>query len=258
MRDPHVVALRYRIEHRESVDYEKAIPLEEETDAFSVRMESLKAIFDMKEHHSSIESARQLVEQYTRAWEISAGLRDGPGTISFVFEDGDVVDLNPDRTNGVVIRTKTTNIAVSGHLASVHISRGSYPPPANEFKASSEVEQMYYQYVLFLEGKRALGAMAYLCLTVLEDSTGIKSGKRNRAVERYKISPKVLNKLGLLTESKGGQEARKARGLTADFTPEERRWLEETIRVFIRRAGEWASNPDGPHKEITMADLPSL
>jgi hypothetical protein len=35
-------------------------------------------------------------------------------------------------------------------------------------------------------------------------------------------------------------------------------WLEEAMKMMIRRAGEVAANPNGPHEQITMDHLPRL
>jgi hypothetical protein len=239
------------------VDYKKAVPLDKETAALNVHLEASTATFEMKEHHSSIESARQVVEPYARSWEIYAGIQDGPEAISFVFEDGDVLDRDPAPSSGAVIEAKPAHFAFQVHPVSLHIGRNDYPQPPDGFEVSSQVDKMYYQYVLYREGKLTLGPMANLILTVLEESAG-SSSKRKQAANDYKIEYAVLRKLGELTATKGGKEARKSEGLTREFTPDERRWIEEAVRVIIRRTGECASNPSRPHEVITMTSLPLL
>ena len=76
MRDPHVVALRYHIEHSEELTSgDNPPPIERETAAFRMRLADGVATFQMKEHHSSEDSARQVVDEYLRPWEISADKR---------------------------------------------------------------------------------------------------------------------------------------------------------------------------------------
>jgi len=89
--------------------------------------------------------------------------------------------------------------------------------------------------------------MAYFCLTVLEHSTGIRSGRRRKAAEKYGIEFSDLNRVGKLTGVKGGQEARKSggRGEDQEYTPEDRQFLESTVKRMIQRAVEVAFDAKG-------------
>ena len=104
------------------------------------------------------------------------------------------------------------------------------------------------------EGRSRLGDTAYFCLTVLERA----AGGRGQAGQHFGIAKPVLNKLGELTDQKGGREARKAKGADSEFTNAERTWLQEVMKAIIRRAAEVAYNPHASQMQITMADLPSL
>ena len=84
------------------------------------------------------------------------------------------------------------------------------------------------------------------------------AGGRRYAGTRYGFAKAVLDKLGELAASKGGNEARKAVGAHAPFAPAERHWLEETMKRGILRAGEVAGDPSAAHPQITMANLPPL
>jgi hypothetical protein len=57
MNDPHVRALVYRVKHDPSVNYEKAQPVECETDAFTVRLSEDEARFELKDHFASVPAA---------------------------------------------------------------------------------------------------------------------------------------------------------------------------------------------------------
>jgi hypothetical protein len=65
----------------------------------------------------------------------------------------------------------------------------------------------------------------------------------------------VLQKIGELTATGGGQSARKVEGLHTELTLKQMVLLEDAIKMMIRRAGEIVANPNGPHLPITMADL---
>src|SRR5262245_62168902 len=92
MSDRHVVALYYKLKPDAGVEF-KAAPLEHTTPEFSVRIENLEAKFTMTNHHASIESARSVVEQFTRAWTIRALVVDRC-SIEFEFDRADR-DLGP-------------------------------------------------------------------------------------------------------------------------------------------------------------------
>ena len=77
MNDPTVVALIYRIEHGESVDYSEAKPLRRKSLAFGSRSRTGKARFEFKGHHATEQAARQAIEGYIREWEFTAGLQRG-------------------------------------------------------------------------------------------------------------------------------------------------------------------------------------
>ncbi len=71
MRDPHVKALHYCLVHDNSVDYEKAEPLDEDFGAFRARLDRGEAVFEMKAHHATEEPAREVVDPFTSACEIA-------------------------------------------------------------------------------------------------------------------------------------------------------------------------------------------
>lgn len=110
---------------------------------------------------------------------------------------------------------------------------------------------------LYRQGREPLADVAYLCLTVLEDSApGGKGSKQKRAARHYQIEEKVLNRVGELSSTKGGSVARKARGRSDPFTKEETHFLEAAVVALTRRAAEKAANPGGQLPLVTMADLP--
>ena len=62
IRDPHVVALYYRMLTDESVSFTDPPPVEWETDAFRARLQDGVARFELIEHYPSAEAARERVE----------------------------------------------------------------------------------------------------------------------------------------------------------------------------------------------------
>jgi len=109
MNDPHVVALIYRVEHRPTVSYDKAEPLEHDGPSFRIRVKGGRATFEMKELHATVEAAREAVEPSILAWELAAGLKHGPDEMRFVFEDAEIIDRNPPPASlRRMIRTRQT------------------------------------------------------------------------------------------------------------------------------------------------------
>jgi hypothetical protein len=56
------------------VIYEKAQPMQRETNAFTVRVNDGEARFQMKDDFATVESARKVVELFISAWQFPATL----------------------------------------------------------------------------------------------------------------------------------------------------------------------------------------
>jgi hypothetical protein len=253
MNDPHVELLHYRIKHADSVDFDRAPPLECEEPAFSVRIEKGHVTIVTKEHHATAESARAVVEPFLRAWELQFALFSAADKFEFAFQNSEVIDRKPT-PGGLHARAieVTSASIVSAHM---HVSRASYPDPPVGLARDDNVDLMLIRYRGWCEGRRPLGEAAYFCLTVLRLAAG--NGK-SAVAQQFGISLPVINKFGKLTDAKGGREARKAKGAKNEFTNAERIWLQEVMKTIIRRAAEVAYDPRATRKQITMADLPSL
>jgi hypothetical protein len=253
MNDPHVEALHYRIKHADSVDFDKASPLEHEELAFSVRIEKGHAKIVMKDHHPTTESARSVVEPFLRAWELKSALFCLADKFEFVFHNSDVIDRRPTpgalHAVGIAISS-----GVSFGIAHAHVGRARYPDPPVRLARDGNVDLMLDCYSMCCDGRSRLGDTAYFCLTVLERA----AGGRRQAVQYFGIALPVLKTLGTLTDQKGGKEARKAKGAQNEFTNAERIWLQEVIKTMIRRAAEVAYDRSASRDQITMANLPPL
>ncbi len=256
MQDPHVVALRYRLEPTESLTFENPPAIEDETDAFRLHLENGVATFEMKEHFPSVDSSRNVVEPFLQAWELDTALRNGRREIRFKLEDAEVIDRNPPPPGSIRIFAETATATLKmGGSASAHVTRRHYPEPPKHFRVSPDVEILWWHYENYLNNREPLLPMAYLCLTLLE----FRAGNRQKAASMYQISRNVLDTLSNLA-SRGGDE-RTARKFNSDstltpLTSAETAWIEAAIKAIIRRVGEIASNPSLP--AMTMSDLPKL
>lgn len=255
MNDPHVKTLHYRVVPGNNVDYEKAAPITVETDDFSVTMNSKDAIFEMKNHFTTKNDAKKIVDSYLMRWDLLIGLELAPGDLTFIFQHANIIDRAPVSDGGIDLNVHS---AVSASVAMdvvLHVSRGTFPTPPLHFALTPDVETMYIRYKACREGRESLLSMAYMCLTVL------KTSANGKAAEKYTISETVLKKLGnLCTERGSPAEARKKlRG--SDFIPlsaQEKEWVIQVVKAIIRRTGEHAFEPTRTLPQLTMSDFPTI
>ena len=252
MNDPHVVSLLYEIEHTASVDYSKAEAFEHCEDAFDVQVEDGRARFTMKTHFATESDARGFVEDYIRSWELHALLTGGPGTFKLRFDRANIEDRSP--TTGVVsLAAGPIRLAITLGKPQVTVSPPSYPsPPATHLGYNDDVESMLRRYVAYREDPRRLTEMSNFCLSVLVDD----AGNRRAASQRYGIAKRVLDRVGVLCDSKGGDDARKAKGRDYPLTQHEKQFLEEVVRAMIRRAAEFAHDPNVSFELLTTSYFP--
>jgi len=257
MNDPHVNALHYRVVVGKDVDYDNAAPLYETNEDFEFSLDGKTAIFKMKEHYSTDNEAKAVVEQYLRAWDILIGIEQDPGDFKLVFDYPDIIDRSPDTNDRNVINVRgSAHIAVSAH-ASLHVSRGKYPFFPKNFSASPDAETMYLRYKAYRQNRETLTSMAYMSLTILQ--TG--AGSRKEASRQYNIEYAVLDTLGKFASIKGDPaEARKfpKNGIFKPLCPKEKEWIVSVIKALIRRVGEYAHDPREKLKQLSMSDFPDL
>lgn len=246
MNDPHVVALLYQINHSQSVDYRDAKPIDREEEGFCVKVENERVRIEFKEHYATEDAARKAIEDYIRAWEFSAGLQGGPNYFKLKFDHAQIEDRKP--TPGVTNLYGHARTGVPTATATVTVLPPCYPPPPSGLKITGEVQTMYEHYMRYRQGKELLTSMAYFCWTVTK---GSPSTKRD-------FSEGVRKKVSRLSSEKGGQQARKANGTNKPLTDQERRFLEEAIKAFIRRAAERAHAPNSNLPKISLSDLPPV
>ena len=251
MNDPHVVALIYSVRHHESVDYGKAQPLAFENDQFVVSLKDGKARFELKEHYSTEQQAREAVEPFIRNWRFDAELRRDPDCFVLDFDKAEIIDRSP--TPGVI---KVNAAPARWHFSipspKVTVSPPTYPPtPTGIDSSHPDVKTLHDRYRGYKDGKELLPSFAYYCFTELLRQA---QGGVAKVARRYSISQPVLKKISQLSSIKGGVEARKAKGANDPFTKEEREFLEKALPRLILRVAEYHG---GQHNipKITMGDL---
>jgi hypothetical protein len=260
MRDPHVVALRYRLESPESVVFEDAPAVERETAGFRLHLWNGKLTVHMKGHHATVESARVCVDPYLRAWEISTGLQFGSGQVAFIYDPpADMIDRDPPPPGNVRLIAGVANLTLKGMPCVVTVTRRSYPEPPDDFSASPDVRCMWLRYKMHKDGKEPLLSMAFFCLTLLQGATG--KPERRALCDMYGIDLAVRDTLGEIVSERGGpEEARKFDvGTTrTPLTPKEQTWVDEVIRTLIQRKAQYDADPAATRPQITMSQFAPL
>jgi hypothetical protein len=208
----------------------------------------------MRGRHRTPESARAVVEPFLRVWELEAALFSAQDGFEFEYQNAEM-ERPPSSTNSDVL-TGTGTFIISGQKVTLSKStnRANYPNPPVGLAWNSDVEVLRLCYRQYFDDRRRLGDAAYFCLTVLERA----AGDRAKAAIRFHVASAVLNKIGMLTDQKGGNEARKAKGAQNEFTNEERGWLEAAMKNIMRRVAQVAHDPNASYPQLTMADLPPI
>lgn len=253
MNDPHVEALEYSIQYDPNViDWSDAEPMRVQEEGFDVRAENGRVRFEFKTHYASEQEARSAVEEsYIPNWEFDVGLTRGPNAFSLRFERPEIVDRSP--------RPGSLPLGVSARAGYPTVSANLAPPrppafqqpPRNGIKRTPGVESMFQHYLRYRRGAETLPAMAYFCLTMLEQT----AGGRDKAAAHFCISRNVLDRIGRLSAEKGGDVARKAKGRDTPYSPIEERFLRSAVEALIRRVAQVEYGPDPTRKKITLSDI---
>ena len=223
-----------------------------------VAHKALPSRFEMIEHYATEEAAKEPVESFLRAWELSTALAFGRRELRYEFECLEVIDRDPPPPGGPqVVLVGTAVLHLTATAPTVHMTRRTYPDLPEGFAASPDVETLWFRYERYREGREPLPGMAYFCLTVLQ----ARARSKRKAARQYRISEKVLVTLGRLSTEIGDEQT--ARKLlpgrqTRLPTSAEVAWIEATITAIIRRVGEHDYDPAAARPQLTMSDLPQL
>lgn len=261
VRDSHVVSVRYRLVPSESVEFDNPPAVERSLEAFDVRLADGVATFTMNQHHATESSARRQTDPYVRGWEIDTALRWGQAEVAFKCDRTECIDRNPPKSeSGKTIHELSGRVVLGVHAsASLSVTRRTYPNPPDNFSVSPDVEALWNRYEGYLDGRESLLAMAYFCLTVVEFSTGAQRNQRRvAAAQMYGFSDEILKTMGEITSTHGDERTARKAGNNRPLTDAEREWVKATIKVIVRRIGQYDADPAQARTQITMSDLPPL
>jgi hypothetical protein len=251
MRDPHVVALHYRLEAGPQLAFRDPQPVKRERDSFSLELYNNQLRVQMTDHFATAEEAHREVEPYLRAWEIATGLRHGPAAIRFTFAHSEIIDRDPPPPGAsVAVQLQNVECVATAEVAWVVVTSGKYPDPPDTFIASSDVVTMWERYEGYWAGKEPLSSLAYYCATATQYTRA-----------RWTISPRVFQHLRYLSTMVGTPQTlrkRTAHQVLREHTLTERAWMEAAVKRIIQRVGEYAADPRARWPQITMEDFPKL
>jgi hypothetical protein len=254
MRDPHIVRLHFTIGPEEGTAYRDPQPLAFMNVLGRFASEGKALIVEPVAHFAREEEARAAIEP---SWEIESDLCFNVGTIRFSFDRAFLVDRDPPPpppAGSHVLIAGTARMTMTGHSATLVVTRSSYPPPPTTFTATPEVQAAYQRWRNARIRQEPLLGMAYWLLTLMET---MASG-RGAATAVFNIDKKVLDTVGRLTSTKGDLDTSRKVVMRAQqpLSGPEQSWLEQTVKVLIRRLGERSIG--SPTMNISMADLPPL
>ncbi|MDE2724179.1 MAG: hypothetical protein OXI59_12460 [Gemmatimonadota bacterium] len=263
MNDPHVVALIYRINHGDKIDYSKAERLERDEPEFHLTVEDKNVRFEFKEHFTTEEQAREAIGNYIRMWEFDATLQFGiPDSFRLEFVEAEVIDRNPP--NGISMSATFGGFSARLKLAKPPTIVRNYPPPPSDIALSPEAETMHQRYMGYRQQREPLPAMAYFCLSMLENPPTAGSGtrrigrKRKDAAERFGIDENVLDRIGEFSSTRGGMDARKREGTGRPLSSGERMFLDRAVKAIIRRVAEREHTRNDNLPVLSLSEFPPL
>jgi hypothetical protein len=260
MNDPHVASLTYRTVKPEYVTYNNPPPVTGELPAFRYRLENGSLLAKMKEHHATVETARECVEEFLRAWELDAALNADKNEFSFAFQGSNVIDRNPPPEASRGKSAAAMDMLVFSDEAKVEKVKSAYPPPPSGLKPSLDTETMWHHYSRYLEDREKLTSMGFYCLSLLQWRTGTKTARQDVAAQ-YDIDLDVLKTLGTLTSDIGDLTSARKLEMSSHVrphTPKEVEWVKAVVKMLIRRKAEYDNDPTATRVQITMKDFPQL
>jgi hypothetical protein len=270
LNDPHVVSLTYRIRHSDTVDFDRAPPLNVDRGSFRITLDASKAKVQMVDHFASAEDARRVVDPYLRAWQFAADLQYPSDDFCFIYEAAEVVDRSPPPPGRAILAAVGMSAGaarVEGYVT-IHESKAAWPQPPEDLEISFDADAMRRRWVRYsVKHGEPLLAAAYWALTMVEAAPGGatpskrrgSSRKRRDASSFFNIDLDVLDKLGELVSTRGGhEEGRKAEGGALSLSPLEKQWVQAAFREIVRRSAQRQFHGCPPPRQLTMADLPKL
>jgi hypothetical protein len=260
-----VSRLFYRLTNEGKIVFHMPHPCLWETRAFRLKLENGQADIELKEDHTTPDSARAVVERQLLTWEIATAL-SGLRGLHFEYDHAQLVD-----EQGSVTASRVVALEVSHPFSILPPELDHYPdPPPSNFIASEDVQRLWRWYCDYMDRREPrLAVMGWLCFSWLQHrahmNQGGKGGKKplkdKLFADYYTLEEAVVEKFRTLCSKVGDlSQARKfdEKSELRSYTQEENNWLLAAVRILIRRVGEIDADPNAPRSTIGMAELPPL
>lgn len=236
MNDPHVELLIYTAApSKENISYKDPPPIAFDNGLGHFELTEGELTIAPTDHFPDIQSARDAVADFLRAWEIRTDLDGNPGMIRFTYKNAKVIDRDPPPPGSGRIVTAVGACAVSmaGTVsANVSIGKSTYPDPPTAFKVSADVETAHIRWIRYKEGKDSLLSASYFILTLIKAA----GGGLKPAAKKYDIPFSTLKRIGELSSTRGTAETARKAGYS-ELSGEESSWLEKAVRDVIIQLG---------------------
>ena len=258
MNDPFVEELHYSLKPSKQISFKNPPDIVEDFKIFKIVLSKDTLVVYMIDQCKTEEQARTLVEPHLRAWELDNFLTQGHMEFRFEFIESKIIDRNPSpKECSKVLHAQVGEYVIISDEITFHKTRGNYPLPPRSLLFSPDVESLLRRYEGFLNGNEPILSMAYFCLSLIESS----EKKRKSAAHKYNIDSSILYLMGDLTSERGDRtEARKiVREIKyTPLTDIEKTWIQETIKILIRRKAEYDFDPGAELIYINLNSLPPI
>jgi hypothetical protein len=248
--DPHVLALRYRIERLRDISYPEATEPEEYAfDTFTVTRTGYSATGTLLTHFATDDEAREHIEPILRAWERADAFTRGSPEFRFDYESVDVIDRAADP--GATTKELRALVRATASVGvDLHVQRAAFPkPPDRPLALTPDAETLWNRWLGFLANREPLSSFAYFVHTVV-----CLNRSEREAASALGVAGNVIETLRTVSSYAGGRKGDALRPHTAT----EETWLKATVPILIRRVAEVAADPRAREQQITLADLPPL
>jgi hypothetical protein len=212
---------------------------------FSVEIKNGLAVFHLKRHFPSLETAERTVSEFLRSFDADEIFQSSE-PVKFDFQAGRM------QSGSSIYVGLQFSINIVGALAEAN-TRERTPWQRPTVGETPEGRALLARYEAYKAGSEQLTTVAYVCLSHLQD----KAGGRKKGAALYLVDQDVLDRIGTLSSEHGDlSSARKIDSTSSrqPLNPSDIHWLETATRRVIKRISEIEAGED--LKQIKMSDLP--
>ena len=263
MNDPEVAELYYKFVSDNPNDlFDSAKPIDFSKQGFDFHLENGVLTVRPQNKYPNADIAKNELEPLLRAWELSAFISSSHHRIRFVFEDANIIDLNPDpNTHDATISLGSAYMVAVAENVTLSVNNSSYPDLENNYTASALTDELVTRLKQMQDQREHPTTVAYYILDklgkVIAKKTKNRKNKRKGLAKELKIDWDVLDILGDIANKTDPLMGRHADIDVRPLNPEEKSWLEQVSFRLVARIAEYDKDPENL-KPITLKDFPIL